>query len=833
MVPATTGSGLYNIRSMHNNKYLSHLADDHIWITAIAVVPDEDQNSKTCTLFKPVLVLQKKKKKKPVLVNPLDFTHAIIALSSGVLFRMQQLGCSLASPRVPLAASFSWLTLATSSSASIVQAKPGCQEKCGDVTIPYPFGIGPSENGCSRAGAGYLAYNITCDTTYPTPKPFIRAGQNLTSGVYNMIEVISISEKEVRVKSKPAIMCSDSETGEVILSESPDWMNFNKTPYTVSYTKNSFFGVGCHSLGYLLESPLMINTTCPTVCTPTENLKDGSCNGTGCCQTTVHNVLRRFLNVIDSSRSKNVGTLTFNPCSYSFIGESDKYTFSVSDLTVANFKKKAKDIPIVLDWAIGNKACDKITPRELASYACQGNSTCSNSDKVPGYHCICNPGFEGNPYLIPGCQASLVVNEGGTGSTNNVPLKKTFPTLKAALGVALILLICLIAGSIWLYLRRRESKSTKLKRKFFHMNGGLLLKQKILSNEGGIEGPKIFTAEELELATQNYDDKLILGRGGFGIVYKGTLSDKRVVAIKVSKVIDASQIKQFINEIAILTQVIHRNLVKVLGCCLETEVPLLVYEYVSNGTLAQHIHNNKADEMAPTSYISWKNRLRIAAEAAGGLAYLHSGAPIPIIHRDVKSCNILLNENYTAKISDFGVSRLNPSDQTQIDTMVQGTLGYLDPEYFQSSQLTEKSDVYSFGVVLVELLTGERPLSYERPDVHRNLSSYFIYKMEKSHVFRVIDPHVVTTGKWEHVMAVAELARRCLNMNGVDRPTMKQVAVELENLSKLDMDTKMSGTSASPELTNLYSIPTSSYTSGDSALYSTDRDVITSKEMLR
>ncbi|KAI3847858.1 hypothetical protein MKX03_004086 [Papaver bracteatum] len=168
--------------------------------------------------------------------------------------------------------------------------------------------------------------------------------------------------------------------------------------------------------------------------------------------------------------------------------------------------------------------------------------------------------------------------------------------------------------------------------------------------------------------------------------------------------------------------------------------------------------------MAPTSYISWKNRLRIAAEAAGGLAYLHSGAPIPIIHRDVKSCNILLNKNYTAKISDFGVSRLNPSDQTQIDTMVQGTLGYLDPEYFQSSQLTEKSDVYSFGVVLVELLTGERPLSYQRPDVHRNLSSYFIYKMEENDVFRVIDPHVVNTGKWEHVMAVAELARRCLNL---------------------------------------------------------------------
>ncbi|KAI3847853.1 hypothetical protein MKX03_004081 [Papaver bracteatum] len=118
--------------------------------------------------------------------------------------------------------------------------------------------------------------------------------------------------------------------------------------------------------------------------------------------------------------------------------------------------------------------------------------------------------------------------------------------------------------------------------------------------------------------------------------------------------------------------------------------------------------------------------------------------------------------------------------------MVQGTLGYLDPEYFHSSQLTEKSDVYSFGVVLVELLAGERPLSNERPHEQRNFSSYFIQKMEENDVFKVIDPHVVNIGKWEHIIAVAELARRCLNMKGRDRPTMKQVAAELENLSKLD-----------------------------------------------
>lgn len=289
---------------------------------------------------------------------------------------------------------------------------------------------------------------------------------------------------------------------------------------------------------------------------------------------------------------------------------------------------------------------------------------------------------------------------------------------------------------------------------------------------------KIFTAEELEKATNNYADDQILGGGGYGIVYKGILPDKRIVAIKKSRVTDQSQIEQFVNEMVILTQVNHRNVVKLLGCCLESEVPLLVYEYVLNGTLFQHISN------CAMTWLSLENRLRIASEAAGALAYLHSAASKPVIHRDVKSANILLDEHYTAKISDFGASRLITLDQTEVTTLIQGTLGYLDPEYFHTSQLTEKSDVYSFGVVLAELLTGKKPLDMQRRQEEKNLATYFIMSMKENRLFPILEPRVLREGTLEQLQSIAELVKRCLSLDGEDRPTMKEVAMELEGLRK-------------------------------------------------
>ncbi|KMT14737.1 hypothetical protein BVRB_4g075030 [Beta vulgaris subsp. vulgaris] len=255
------------------------------------------------------------------------------------------------------------------------------------------------------------------------------------------------------------------------------------------------------------------------------------------------------------------------------------------------------------------------------------------------------------------------------------------------------------------------------------------------------------------------------------------LTDGRIVAVKKSKKVDQSQLEPFINEVVILSQINHRNVVKLLGCCLETEVPLLVYEFIPNGTLSQHIHN-PSEEL----HISWRMRVQIAAESAGAIAYLHSSSSTPIYHRDIKSSNILLDDKYRAKVSDFGTSRTIMIDQTHLTTQVQGTFGYLDPEYFQSNQFTEKSDVYSFGVVLVELLTGKKPISPDKSKEWRSLATEFLLVMENAWLLDILDPDVSKDAKKEELIAVANLAKECLNLNGKLRPTMKEVALVLDGL---------------------------------------------------
>ncbi|XP_042067123.1 wall-associated receptor kinase-like 1 [Salvia splendens] len=255
-----------------------------------------------------------------------------------------------------------------------------------------------------------------------------------------------------------------------------------------------------------------------------------------------------------------------------------------------------------------------------------------------------------------------------------------------------------------------------------------------------------------------------------------------------------------------------------MHCCLAFEVPLLVYEYVPNGTLFDLIHQSQLP-------ISWNMRIKIAADIAGAVAYLHFASSVPIYHRDIKSTNILMDEKYVVKVSDFGTSKFVAVDQTHLTTLVKGTFGYLDPEYFQTSQYTDKGDVYSFGVILVELLTGQRAISLDVSQ-ERNLSTRFLACMEANNLDAIIDTQVSKQAKIEEVIEFARLAKRCLNITGRMRPNMKEVARELESLSVSQLSANVTH---AIEEANMYEaksvlVPNIDYTgtSGDSVASTSD-----------
>ncbi|KAG2711382.1 hypothetical protein I3760_04G073400 [Carya illinoinensis] len=215
----------------------------------------------------------------------------------------------------------------------------------------------------------------------------------------------------------------------------------------------------------------------------------------------------------------------------------------------------------------------------------------------------------------------------------------------------------------------------KRKEKFFKRNGGLLLQQQLFTNMNkvNVQNTKLFNSKKLERASNRFSADRIIGHGGQGTVYKGMLADGRIVAIKKSNVIDEEKLQEFVNEVVILSQINHENVVNLLGYCLETEVPLLVYEFIPNGTFAQYL-NGQNEEFPPT----WDMHLQIAIKVAGAVFYMHSAASSPIYHRDIKSTNILLDEKYRAKVVDFGISKSIAINQTHLSTLVHGTFGYVD-----------------------------------------------------------------------------------------------------------------------------------------------------------
>ncbi|CAL4904434.1 unnamed protein product [Urochloa decumbens] len=479
------------------------------------------------------------------------------------------------------------------------------------------------------------------------------------------------------------------------------------------------------------------------------------------------------------------------------------------------FSKQAR-----LDWEVGSTALQlqgrrrqhgpKTCPRDLGGKACHSShSSCwatsgpytrSSNHTPTGYVCGCHDGYQGNPYLARGCQDIDECSDPAKcfgHNCTNLPGKylchcpkgttgdpyiqngcvEPHPNtgLIIGLGVGIgAMLPFLVIGTTFIIRKIKAQRKKKMRRRFFKQNRGQLLQQLVCQSGNIAERMIVVTLEELEKATNNFDTTRELGGGAHGTVYKGILSSLHVVAIKKSKIVIQREIDDFINEVAILSQINHRNIVKLHGCCLETEVPLLVYEFISNGTLYDHLH---VDGLIS---LPWKDRLRIAVEAARALAYLHSLASMPIIHRDVKSPNILLDSNLTVKLSDFGASRYIPIDQSGVDTLVQGTFGYLDPMYYSTGRLTDKSDVYSFGVILIELLTRKKPVSYRSPK-DDGLVNHFSTLVSEGNLVQILDPQVIKEGGGE-VTDIALLAKICVKFVSKDRPTMRQVEMTLESI---------------------------------------------------
>nr|TKW05466.1 hypothetical protein SEVIR_7G177600v2 [Setaria viridis] len=541
----------------------------------------------------------------------------------------------------------------------------------------------------------------------------------------------SLTSSTIRVLNNIATYCYNA-SGQM---EDHLWgVDARDTPYGSQTSKTSSSDNSSNSQSYL--------TGCISTCSKLSDLTNGSCSGIGCCQTAIPRRIStyQFGFQIGANSSRRWR------CNYAVLMKAATFNFSTTYINTTKFNDtNVGQVPMVLEWAIRNEnSCEVARRNKTGTYACLStNSECADSPNGPGYVCSCSKGYQGNPYLPGGyqdyneCEDSSSCPSGG---------------------------IC--HNTVGGYRR----KLNKVKQEHFRLHGGMFLFERMKSEKG--LAFTVFTEAELIHATNNYDKNKIIGKGGHGTVYKGMVKDNMPIAIKRCALIDERQKKEFGQEMLILSQINHKNIVKLVDCCLEVEVPMLAYEFIPNGTLFELIHGkNQALQ------ISFSSLLRIAHEAAEGLNFLHSYASPPIIHGDVKSANILLDSNYMAKVSDFGASILAPSDKDQYVTMVQGTCGYLDPEYIRTCQLTEKIDVYSFG----------EPLKLDGPETQRSLSSNFLFAMKENNLNAILPNHIKGQESSELIRGLAELAKQCLDMCGTNRPTMKEIADELGRLRKLPL----------------------------------------------
>lgn len=285
-----------------------------------------------------------------------------------------------------------------------------------------------------------------------------------------------------------------------------------------------------------------------------------------------------------------------------------------------------------------------------------------------------------------------------------------------------------------------------------------------------------YTLRELEGATNDFADKNVIGEGGYGIVYRGVLDDHAQVAVKNLLNNRGQAEKEFKVEVEAIGRVRHKNLVRLLGYCAEGAHRILVYEYVDNGNLEQWLHG----DVGPFSPLTWDIRMNIMIGTAKGLTYLHEGLEPKVVHRDIKSSNILLDRQWNPKISDFGLAKLLGSERNYVTTRVMGTFGYVAPEYASTGMLNERSDVYSFGILLMEIISGRCPVDYSRPPAEVNLVNWLKQMVSNRNAEGVLDAKLLEKPSSRALKRVLLVALRCVDPNSQKRPKMGHVVHMLE-----------------------------------------------------
>ncbi|KAL5742694.1 hypothetical protein ACOSP7_029426 [Xanthoceras sorbifolium] len=602
---------------------------------------------------------------------------------------------------------------------------------CGSTPVPYPLSTAPN--------CGDQSYKIRCTAG----KLWFDA---MNGSSYT---ITSINPLTQRIVIRPASLAGDACIANDMRTQGiqlDDNLPFNIT------SSNTILLLNCSDAMLNLQTPI----NCSSNCICHNYIKDSA---PACMRSSLCCMFRT-----GGSQTSYVVRVHAGGCSayQSFVNLDSKWVPP----------KKWPEPGLELEWELPQEPVCKVP---VDCWVLLHSNCLADPESLGLNRCFCKAGFMWDP-INGSCQSAKCRH--GKSCKNQ---KKQMSLIAGSVGAVGGVSLAVMTG-ILVYKQNQRTKKEAQKN---------LIKERedILSSKNNGKFARIFTGKEIMRATNNFSKENLIGCGGFGEVYKGILGGGTITAIKRAKPGNTKGTDQVLNEVRILCQVNHRSLVRLLGCSVELEQPLLIYEYIPNGTLFDHLHCHFTGKWAP---LPWHLRLIIAHQTAEGLAYLHSAAVPPIYHRDVKSSNILLDEKLNAKVSDFGLSRLverTETNDSHIFTSAQGTLGYLDPEYYRNFQLTDKSDVYSFGVVLLELLTSKKAIDFNREEENVNLVIYMKKILDDERLVDVVDPVLMeraTKLDLETMKALGLLAAACLDDRRQNRPSMKEVADEIEYIISIN-----------------------------------------------